>query len=124
MAPPGVEVALGIVRDEQFGPLVMVGAGGVLVELLKQRVFVLPPVDHERALAILRRLRLWDLLQGVRGQAAADIDAVAGAVVALSRLADDLGSAMDALDVNPLIAGPDGCVAVDALVVPRFPVRP
>jgi acyl-CoA synthetase (NDP forming) len=119
MAPPGVEVALGIVRDEQFGPLVMVGAGGVLVEFLSQRIFVLPPVDHERALGMLRRLSLWDLLLGVRGRPAADIDAVAEAVVALSRLADDLGSVMDALDVNPLIAGPDGCVAVDALVLPR-----
>jgi acyl-CoA synthetase (NDP forming) len=119
MAPRGVEIALGIVRDEQFGPLVMVGAGGVLVELLNERVFVLPPVDHERALRMLTRLQLWRLLQGIRGGPAADVDAVADAVVALSRLADDLGAVLDAIDVNPLIAGPGGCVAVDALVVPR-----
>jgi acyl-CoA synthetase (NDP forming) len=119
MAPRGVEIALGIVRDEQFGPLVMVGAGGVLVELLNERVFVLPPVDHDRALGMLTRLELWRLLQGIRGGPAADVDAVAEAVVALSRLADDLGPVMDALDVNPLIAGPGGCVAVDALVVAR-----
>jgi hypothetical protein len=108
-----------MVRDEQFGPLLMVGAGGVLVELLNERVFVLPPVDHERALGMLTRLELWRLLQGIRGGPAADVEAVADAVVALSRLADDLGPVMDALDVNPLIAGPGGCVAVDALVVPR-----
>jgi acyl-CoA synthetase (NDP forming) len=119
MAPRGVEIALGIVRDEQFGPLVMVGAGGVLVELLNERVFVLPPVDHNRALGMLTRLELWRLLQGIRGGPAADVDAVAEAVVALSRLADDLGPVMDALDVNPLIAGPGGCVVVDALVVAR-----
>jgi acetate---CoA ligase (ADP-forming) len=122
MAPAGVEIALGIVRDEQFGPLVMVAAGGVLIEILDQRVFVLPPVDHERAVGMLRKLRLWHLLQGVRGEPAADVDAVAESIVALSRLADDLGGAIDALDVNPLIAGPQGCVAVDALVVPRSPL--
>jgi acetate---CoA ligase (ADP-forming) len=122
MAPAGVEIALGIVRDEQFGPLVMVAAGGVLIEVLDERVFVLPPVDHERALGMLRRLRLWQLLNGVRGEPPADIDAVAESIVALSRLADDLGGAIDALDVNPLIAGPDGCAAVDALVVPRAPL--
>jgi acyl-CoA synthetase (NDP forming) len=122
MAPAGIEIALGIVRDEQFGPLVMVAAGGVLIEVLEERVFVLPPVDHERAVGMLRRLRLWHLLNGVRGEPPADIDAVAESIVALSRLADDLGGVIDALDVNPLIAGPDGCVAVDALVVPRAPL--
>jgi acyl-CoA synthetase (NDP forming) len=122
MAPAGVEIALGIVRDEQFGPLVMVAAGGVLIEVLDERVFVLPPVDHERALGMLRRLRLWQLLNGARGEPPADVDAVAESIVALSRLADDLGGVIDALDVNPLIAGPDGCAAVDALVVPRTPL--
>jgi acetate---CoA ligase (ADP-forming) len=122
MAAAGVEIALGIVRDEQFGPLVMVAAGGVLIEVLDERVFVLPPVDHARALAMLKRLRLWHLLQGVRGEPPTDIDAVAESIVALSRLADDLGTVIDALDVNPLIAGPDGCLAVDALVVPRASV--
>jgi acyl-CoA synthetase (NDP forming) len=119
MAPAGVEIALGIVRDEQFGPLVMVAAGGVLIEVLDERIFALPPIDHERALGMLRRLRLWHLLQGIRGEPPADIDAVADSVVALSRLAGDLGGVIDALDVNPIIAGPHGCVAVDALVVPR-----
>jgi hypothetical protein len=119
MSPPGVEVGLGIVRDDQFGAFVMVGAGGILVELLEDRAFVLPPVDRERALEILSRLRLWHLLEGVRGAPRVDIEAVADAIVALSRLADDLGGVIDALDVNPLIATPDGCLAVDALVVPR-----
>jgi len=118
MAGPGVELALGVVADPQFGPLVMVAAGGVLVEVLRDRRFALPPVDHRQALGLLDRLAVRPLVDGVRGAAPADLDAVADAVVRLSILAVDLGPALAALDVNPLIAGPDGCVAVDALVVP------
>jgi acetate---CoA ligase (ADP-forming) len=117
MAGPGVELALGVVVDPQFGPLVMVAAGGVLVEVLRDRRFALPPVDRRQALAMLDRLAVRPLLDGVRGAPAADLDAVAGAVVSLSDLAVDLGHRLAALDVNPLLAGPGGCVAVDALVV-------
>jgi acyl-CoA synthetase (NDP forming) len=118
MAGPGVELALGVVADPQFGPLVMVAAGGVLVEVLRDRRFALPPVDHRQALGLLDRLAVRPLLAGVRGAAPADLDAVADAVARLSTLAVDLGPVLAAVDVNPLIAGPDGCVAVDALVVP------
>jgi hypothetical protein len=118
MAGPGVELALGVVADPQFGPLVMVAAGGVLVEVVGDRRFALPPVDHRQALGLLDRLAVRPLLDGVRGAPPADLDAVADALVRLSTLAADLGPALAALDVNPLIAGPDGCVAVDALVVP------
>jgi acetate---CoA ligase (ADP-forming) len=116
MAHPGVELALGVVADPQFGPLVMVAAGGVLVELLGDRRFALPPVDHGQARAMLDRLAVRPLLGGARA-APTDLDAVADAVVAVSALALDLGDRLAALDVNPLVAGPDGCVAVDALVV-------
>jgi acetate---CoA ligase (ADP-forming) len=119
MAGPGVELALGVVDDPQFGPLVMVAAGGVLVEVLRDRRFALPPVGHEQALAVLDRLAVRPLLDGVRGAPPADLDAVADAIVSLSELALDLGSSLAALDVNPLVAGPGGCVAVDALVIPR-----
>ena len=118
MAPPGVELALGVVRDPQFGPLVMAGAGGVLVEILEDRRFGLPPLDETRALNLLGGLRARRVLDGARGAPPADAIAVARALVALSRLALDLGDVLAALDVNPLIAGPEGCVAVDALVVP------
>ncbi len=67
MAGPGVELALGVVHDAQFGPLVMVAAGGVLVEVLGDRRFALPPVDHRQALAMLDRLAVRRLLDGVRG---------------------------------------------------------
>jgi hypothetical protein len=118
MAEGGVELALGLVRDPQFGPLVMVAAGGVLVEVLRDRRFALAPVDARTARAALDRLAVRPLLDGAGpGARPADLDAVAGAVVALSGLAVDLGDRLAAVDVNPLLAGPDGCVAVDALVV-------
>jgi acetate---CoA ligase (ADP-forming) len=113
MAAPGVELALGIIRDEQFGPLVMVGAGGTLVELLADRKWALPPLDVTRARRMIDALRIRPLLE------VCDFDAVLRAVVALGGLACELGQNLDALDVNPLICGPTGCVAVDALVVPR-----
>jgi hypothetical protein len=119
MAPPGVEIALGIVRDPQFGPLVLVGAGGVLVEVLKDRRLAIPPLDESRARSMVDRLEVRPLLEGVRGQPIADVDAVIRAIVSLSWLATDLGDHLEALDANPVICSPNGCVAVDALVIPR-----
>lgn len=119
MVEPGVEVALGVVRDPQFGPLVVVAAGGLLIETLRDRRLALPPLDEERALGLIDRLEMRPLLDGVRGSPAADVRALARATSRLSVLALDLGDHIDALDVNPLISGPRGCVAVDALVEPR-----
>lgn len=119
MAPAGVEVALGIVRDVQFGPLVLVAAGGILVEILMDRVLAVPPLDEGRAHALIDRLKSRPLLDGVRGAPAVDVDALADALVRLSLMAADLGDLMDAVDVNPVIVSTGGCVAVDALVVAR-----
>jgi hypothetical protein len=99
----------------------LVAAGGIFVELLKDRRLGLPPLDHARAMRLIDRLRARPLLDGVRGQPPADVDSLSNAVVGLSWLAHDLGDLLDALDVNPLICGPDGCLAVDALVLPRSP---
>ena len=118
MAPPGVELGLGLVRDRQFGSLVLVAAGGVLIEVLRDRWMAVPPIDERRAGTMVDRLAIRPLLDGVRGGPAADVGAVARALVRLSALAADLGDRIEALDVNPLVAGPAGCVAVDALVVP------
>lgn len=118
MAPPGVELALGITVDPAFGPLVVVGAGGVLVEVLADRRVALPPLDRARAAGMLADLALAPLLRGVRGAPPVDLVATADAIVALSMVAVDLGDLLEAVDVNPLICRPDGCVAVDALVVP------
>jgi acyl-CoA synthetase (NDP forming) len=119
MAPPGVEIHLGIVRDAQFGPLVLVAAGGILVEVVKDRRLALPPLDGARARRLVDGLRVRPLLDGVRGAPPTDVDALVRAVVGVSWLAHDLGDRLDAVDVNPVICGADGCVAADALVVPR-----
>jgi hypothetical protein len=115
----GTELVLGITNDPMLGPLVVLGAGGVFVEVLRDRVVALPPVDRARAERLVDRLACRPLLDGVRGTAAADLPAVWSSVVALGQLAVELGDRLDALDVNPVIAGPHGAVAVDVLLVPR-----
>jgi acyl-CoA synthetase (NDP forming) len=118
-AGPGTELALGITRDPDLGPLVVAGAGGLLVEFLADRAVALPPVGPEAALRMLGRLRVATLLAGVRGQPPADTGAIAEAVVAVSAIASELGDHLEALDINPLICGPRGAVAVDVLAVRR-----
>jgi acyl-CoA synthetase (NDP forming) len=118
MAPPGVEVALGVVRDPTFGPLVLVAAGGVLVELLHDRTLALPPIGEDAARRLLDGLAIRPLLDGVRGAAPCDVGALARAVSRLSVLSAELGDVIAELDVNPVIVSSAGCVAVDALVIP------
>jgi acyl-CoA synthetase (NDP forming) len=118
-AAPGTELALGIVRDPVLGPLLVIGAGGVLVEIMAERAVLLAPVTRSAALAALARLRIAPVLAGSRGQPAADLGAVADAITGLSRLACDLGDTLEALDINPLICTPSGAIAVDALLIPR-----
>jgi len=118
MAPAGVELAMGVVRDPQFGPLVLVAAGGALVEVLHDRRLAIPPLDEPRARAMVDALRVRPLLDGVRGAPPVDIDALTRAMTRLSVLAFDLGDRFEALDVNPVIVSANGCLAVDALVVP------
>jgi acetate---CoA ligase (ADP-forming) len=83
------------------------------------RAVVLPPVDRETALAAIGRLRLASLLEGFRGSAPADVAALADAVVALGRLAVELGDQLAGLDLNPVVVTPDAAYVVDALVLPR-----
>ena len=119
MAKPGVELALGLVHDRQFGPLMMVGAGGTLIEVLADRRVALPPIDALRAQGLVDRLRLRPLLAGHRSRPAADLKGLADSIARFSVLAACLGDLIEELDVNPLIAGAEGAVAVDALVLPR-----
>jgi len=117
--PEGVEIALGAIRDPQFGSYVMVAAGGVLIELLADTAVSLAPIDANAAERLLGSLKVRRLLDGLRGRPPADVASLCRAIASLSVLADDLGDALEQLDVNPLIASPDGCVAVDALVIAR-----
>lgn len=115
MVAGGTEVIVGAVRDPQFGPLVMVGAGGIFAEVLQDVAFGLAPVDAERARRLLERTRVVHLLRGARGRPPADVDALVDVLVRLSWLAVDWEGLRE-LDINPLFVLPRGrgVVAVDA----------
>jgi acyl-CoA synthetase (NDP forming) len=121
MAEPGPELILGMARDPALGPLIVVGAGGVLAEYLADRAVGLPPLTPSAAAGLIAGQRFARLLTGFRGQPPADLAAVAAAVAAFSVLVTELGEHLDAFDINPLICGPAGPVAVDALAVPATP---
>ncbi len=117
MAPAGVEIMIGARIDPQFGPLIVAGLGGVFVELLKDTVLELAPVTPREALAMLGKLKGRKLLEGFRGAAPVDLDALAEVIVRLSEFAADQQQHMAELDVNPLICVGERVVAVDALIV-------
>lgn len=117
MVPRGVEMMLGIVHDAVFGPLVAVGMGGIYVEVLRDISYRVPPVDSDTAREMLRELRGYRILEGVRGMPPADIDALVDCIVRLSWLARDHGDVVRELDVNPLTVLPKGAKVVDALLV-------
>ena len=116
---PVVELIAGLKVDEVFGPVVVVGAGGIFVEVLRDVALRLPPLDEAEARAMLEELRVAPLLHGARGRPEADVDAAAAALVCLGELALDLGPRLRELDVNPLLVLPrgGGVLAADALVV-------
>jgi acyl-CoA synthetase (NDP forming) len=118
MASEGVEMILGIKRDPLFGPVVLCGLGGILVELLKDVSIGIPPLSRQQAHDMIKRLRGFPILAGARGKPPADIDALCEAIAGLSRLAWSFGDQLAGLDINPLIVLPKGkgVVAVDALV--------
>jgi acetate---CoA ligase (ADP-forming) len=116
MADAGVELIVGLHRDAQFGPAVMVGLGGVLAEVLDDVAIRLAPIDTDEALTMLEELRGHRLLSGVRGRPPVDRAAVALLVAGLSALAIERTDLAD-VDLNPVVATPDGAIAVDALVV-------
>lgn len=114
---PGVEMILGVVRDEQFGPLVMLGFGGVHAEVLGDTAFALPPFGAATAGRLVDRLKLRPLLDAQRGRPACDVDAFCIAASRLSVLAARLGGAIAGIDVNPVIVTAGGCIAADALAI-------
>lgn len=119
MAPSGVEMFLGVKRDPQFGPVVLIGFGGVLAETINDVQFALPPFDAAHALRCVNRLQLRPLLDGVRGSPAVHIDDFCDTAARFSVMADALGDVLSELDANPVIVSEAGAVAVDALVVGR-----
>ncbi|HTX63933.1 MAG TPA: acetate--CoA ligase family protein [Acidimicrobiales bacterium] len=115
----GVETVLGIAHDDLFGPVVMVGMGGVFVEVLHDVSFRVPPFGRRDAAAMLDELAGVALLTGVRGGARASRHALVDTILAVQKLALDLSGEIAELDINPLLAGPSRAVAADALVVTR-----
>jgi acetyltransferase len=107
MAPWGTEVILGSVNDPTFGPTMMFGLGGIFVEVMKDVTFHLAPITADEAMQMLKGTRSYALLQGARGQAPVDLDAIAGALQRISQLATDYPEIKE-LDINPLIVGPVG----------------
>ena len=116
MAGEGHELLLGMVRDAQFGPLVVVGFGGVFVETVSDTSARPAPVDADDAREMLDELKMAPLLRGARGRSPVDRDALVAAIVAFGALAAEAGE-LSELEINPLVAGPDGVVAVDARAV-------
>ncbi len=115
---PAVEMILGLVRDPAFGPIVVIGSGGIHAEVLEDVVLALPPFGAETARRLVDRLRLRALLDGVRGAPPADLAAFCRAAANFSALAACLGDRLESVDVNPVLVRPEGCVAVDATVKP------
>ena len=117
----GVECILGMRRDPMFGPVVMVGTGGVLAEIVNDVSFRRAPIDHEEAKRMIGDLSVSRVLDGVRGRPRCDIDALAGAVAALSRFAAAHADKVASVDVNPFVVLPEGegGLALDALIVER-----
>jgi acetate---CoA ligase (ADP-forming) len=113
----GIETVVGVAHDDLFGPVVMFGLGGVFVEVLGDVTFRVPPFTKNDAAAMLDELAGAAMLDGVRGQPAADRAALVDALLKVQRLAVDLSADVAELDINPLLAGPGGVVAADALVV-------
>jgi len=112
----GVELVAGMVRDPVFGAVLMFGSGGVLVELMRDVAFRAVPLTGDDARAMIAETRAGRLLRGLRGRPPADEESVVGLLLALSRLVEDIPG-LEEIDLNPVIAGPEGAVAVDARVI-------
>ncbi|HQM44500.1 MAG TPA: acetate--CoA ligase family protein [Smithellaceae bacterium] len=115
MALPGIELLLGVKRDPVFGPLVLAGFGGIFTEIFRDTAIDLAPVDEKRAEALLRRLKGAALFAGYRSQKPLNIKAIGSVIAALSRLITARPDILE-MEINPLIASPEGVVAVDVLV--------
>lgn len=115
------ETIIGVRRDPAFGPVVMFGLGGVFVEVLKDVTFRLAPFDEAEARRMIGEVKGYALLEGARGRPPADIEALARALVAVSRFAAVAGERLESLDINPFAVMPqgEGAVALDALIVTR-----
>jgi acyl-CoA synthetase (NDP forming) len=117
MIPTGVEIVIGSQFDPTFGPIVVVGMGGIMVEILQDSTAELAPVDHRQARAMLDRLRSKTLLTGFRGGPPVQLEKLAHIIVAISELAADLADEIAEIDINPIICTEHRTIAVDGLII-------
>lgn len=117
----GVETVVGLAHDELFGPVVMVGLGGIFVEILKDVTFRVPPFPAAEAKRMLTELAGVALLDGARGRPRASRPAIVDVIMKVQRIGIELSDQILELDINPLIAGTQKAVAADALVVIKGP---
>jgi succinyl-CoA synthetase beta subunit len=115
------ELIVGVKRDEQFGPAIVIGSGGILVELVADSVSLLLPTNRDEVRSAILSLSVARLLNGYRGSPRGDIEALIDAILAVADYAETHWEALDELDVNPLLVLPEGegVVAVDAMIVHR-----
>ena len=118
MAAAGIEVIMGMTKDAQFGPVLMFGLGGILVEVLKDVAFRIVPLTPGDARQMIREIKGYPILEGYRGQAAADVEALERLLLRLSQFVE-AHPEIEELDLNPVFAYPDGALAVDARIVIR-----
>lgn len=118
MAPPGVEVIIGAIRDPDFGPVVMFGLGGIFTEIIKDMVFDIAPITHNGAMRMIESIRGYEILKGVRGTKGADLETLADTIVKVSEVAT-LFSEIEEIEFNPAIAYPDGIIVVDVKIILR-----
>jgi acetate---CoA ligase (ADP-forming) len=118
MITGGVETIVGVVRDPTFGPVVMFGLGGIFVEVLKDVTFRVAPFDQDEALRMIRDIRGHALLDGVRGAPPSDVGALAKLLSDLSRFAAANADVIESIDLNPVLAMPEGrgVLPLDALL--------
>lgn len=116
MAPQGTEVIVGMTTDPQFGPVLMFGLGGIMVEVLKDVSFRLVPLAEKDADQMINEIKGRPVLEGVRGQPASDLKALRNTILKVSEFVEKHPEVRE-LDLNPVFAYPDGAVAVDARIV-------
>ena len=118
MAPTGTEVIVGMSKDPQFGPVMMFGLGGIFVEVLKDVAFRIVPLEPKDASQMIREIKGFPVLEGVRGQPPADLAALEKLILKLSEFVE-AHPEIEELDLNPVFAYSDGALAVDARIVIR-----
>jgi acyl-CoA synthetase (NDP forming) len=121
VAGHGIEMILGMIRDAQFGPVVLMGFGGVHAELFEDTVTALPPFDAATAERLIGGLRMRALLDGARGRPMVDVEAFCRAAAAFSSIVPAVADLVREIDINPVMVLERGCMALDALFVPAAP---